>query len=104
MGIIILGFSFYGFNETKVLIDYFFVTTDNDISFTYLNFSAYVDYNDSETGVISRQVKDVSCTFENNQINNKYKIPCSTQVDNTSFVSIGGQHEFKYDPDNYEVK
>ena len=38
------------------------------------------------------------------QINNKYKIPCSTQVDNTSFVSIGGQHEFKYDPDNYEVK
>ena len=104
MGIIILGFGFCGFNETKVLIDYFFVTTNNDISFTYLNFSAYVDYNDSETGVISRQTKDVSCTFENNQINNKYKIPCSTQVDNTSFVSIGGQHEFKYDPDNYEVK
>ena len=104
MGIIILGFSLYGLNGTEVLIDYYYVTTNNDISFTYLNFSAYIDYNDSETGKISRQTKDVSCKYENNKINNKYKIPCSVKLDNTSYISIGGQHEFKYDPDNFEVK
>ena len=104
MEIIILGFSLYNINNSEVSINYYFaIANNNDINFRFLNFSSYIVYNNSVTGEISNQTKDVSCIFENTKINNKYKIPCSVQLDNNSFIEIGAKHEFKYEPDNFEV-
>ena len=104
--IFILGFNYYHITDLVLSIDYYFVTIseNNNLNFKYLNFSAKITYGDEMSGNISYQIKEVTCIFENyTTINNKYKIPCFVKLDNTSFSKIGGVHEFKYEPDDFEV-
>ena len=76
IGIIILGFDYYDIINLTLSNDYYFVSTNNNIDFKYLKFSCLIKYNNSISGIISYQTKEVNCVFENTMINNKYKIPC----------------------------
>ena len=104
IGIIILGFDYYDIINLTLSIDYYFVSTNNNIDFKYLKFSCLIKYNNSISGIISYQTKEVNCVFENTMINNKYKIPCYVKLDNTSFMTIEAIHEsFIFEPDNFEI-
>ena len=103
--LIILGYGFYERDDLLVSVDYYFTSTNNNISFKNLYFESKIEYNDSLTGDISSQIKEVSCVYNNTIINyNKFKMFCSVHVDNTSYDSIGAMYNFKYnDSDNIEV-
>ena len=104
IGIIILGFDFYDVNNLTLSIDYYFVSTNNNINFKYLKFSCLIKYNNSVSGIISIQTKEVNCIFENTMVNNKYKIPCYVKLDNMSYMTIEPIHEsFIIEPDNFEI-
>ena len=103
--LIILGFGFYERDDLLVSVDYYFTSTNKNISFKNLYFESKIEYNDSLTGDISSQTKEVSCIYNNTIINyNKFKMFCSVHVDNTSYDSIVAMYNFKYnDSDNIEV-
>ena len=102
--IIILGFDYYEVNDLNLSINYYFVTTSNNINFKYLKFFCLIVYNNTESGIISNQTKEVNCVFENTMINNKYKIPCNVKLDNMSYLYIDANHElFIFEPSNTEV-
>ena len=101
MEIIILSYGYYQINNLNLSIDYYFVTTNNNINFKCLKFFCLIEYNNPLSGIITNQTKEVNCFFENTMINNKYKIPCSVRLDNTSFILIDGIHElFTFEDDN----
>ena len=102
--IIILAIDFYEVYDLNLTINYYFVTTNNNINFKHLKFYCLIVYNNSESGIISNQTKEVNCVFENTMINNKYEIPCYVKLDNMSYLYIDGIHElFIFEPNNTEV-
>ena len=104
--IIILGFDYYQINDLNFLINYYFVETNekDNFNFKYLNLSVYINYDYSISDNSAAQRKELTCFFDNHiKIGNKYKIPCSAKLDNTSFIRIGPTYDFKYEPNNYKV-
>ena len=78
--------------DNILLFDYYYATINNNIDLNLLNFSFNIEYDYSVEGEISTLVKYADCKSENNEINNKLIIHCSSQFNGLSNINISNFH------------